>query len=129
MRSTTELAVGSAEATSVFNAIYEAQKIKGFYRYGALSQAARGEFADFRDFNQVYREYIQPDTNDVPGDALLVRSHAFFLSRESFLLVPSIDRGITEATRVFPPKDTNILTDVDDLFRNGLAFFRAATTI
>lgn len=147
-----QLSVDELEATNIFNAIYEPQgmssgsrKIKPSYLYNALTQAALADPAEFSNFNDVHQAYQignyfyqnadvsenaeQINDNVIPGELVLINAHAFFLTRESFLLQPSSSNGITETTRVFPPKDATILQDIDDLFRNGLSSFRAATTI
>lgn len=65
----------------------------------------------------------------IKRDAALEIEHRDLFLRESFVILPDEKNGLTEPTRVFPPKTDNILLEVEDLFRNGLASFRAVNTI
>ena len=77
-------------------------------------------------FTDVYLAYQNPGPRG--SDHALQQQHAKLFERESFVLRAG-KNGITTDTRVFPPKSKNILMDVNDLFRNGVGFFRAAMTV
>ncbi len=136
----TQFFVDPIEAKELFDAIYRdinveiyannvpqgkktIKVLKPACLYKNLCDAAHHHPAT-SNFMHVYNDYLASDTKE----DVLIKAHAAFFSRESFLYY-SVKNGAPVTTRVFPPKGINILADVDDFFRNGLAFFRAATTI
>ncbi|MEO8402559.1 MAG: hypothetical protein ABI597_12345 [Gammaproteobacteria bacterium] len=116
------LYVSEEETNQFFNAVFEKNAkgefgLKKQYTFSQLTQDAN------TNFNEVYDEYISNTAGS--RDESLANSHKNLFARESYL---ENVKGLGPV-RIFPPKDKNILIDVDDLFRNALGFFRATQTI